>query len=278
MKFQIVKITPEQAEKWLKRNKSNRRISAARVEAYARDMDNGKWLLTPQGITLDSKDNVLDGQHRLEAIILHGKPVEMVVFRDVSPNVREVLDRGRARTVADYLRMSGVTKHVVLQAAMARGLNNLDNGTTSGVFTTSDAKTVMKKYAKAFEWLQETIVVSGLATGPYLSAIAWSLPLGDVVDDFHRKVMLGVELKAKSPELALRNVLTNARLIGVNKTADTYMKVLNCVAAAFDKQPILRNVYPSTVGYKRIAQLTGRSVPEGELTSKRIARQVKIAA
>jgi hypothetical protein len=269
--FKTVMVTPKMAETWLAHNESNRGLSDSRVESYARDMENGKWQLNPQGIVLNGRGNVLDGQHRLAAVIRYGKPVQMVVCSGAPHSVREVIDRGRGRTLADYLRMNGVSRHVVLTAAVARGLHHLDGGVTYGVFTINDAKGVMKEYAAEFEWLDSALVISGLARGPYLASVLWSLALGERVDKFHHSVMTGENLKAKSPEIALRNILLSMKKGGSGglTTIDIYLKTLNCIAAAVDGESIQRNVYPSTIGYKRVAKLLGKKITDGNLLGQK---------
>ena len=114
-----VMVTPDMAARWLERNTSNRSVSMVTVRRYARDMDAGHWMLTGEGIKFASDGTLLDGQHRLMAIIIHGKPVMMDVHRGIPKEAQRVMDTGRARSAADSLHLTG-EKHSTIIAAAAR--------------------------------------------------------------------------------------------------------------------------------------------------------------
>jgi hypothetical protein len=121
MYVQRVLVTPEMALEWLTRAESTlpdgtkilqRGRRPAHVKELARAMENGDWLLTPQGIALAPEapwntGAVLDGQHRLEAVMEYGKPVEFMVTFNVDPATFKVLDTGKARSGADVLTSMG---------------------------------------------------------------------------------------------------------------------------------------------------------------------------
>src|SRR5438128_5136838 len=89
------------------------------VRAFAEAMRRGDWLVTHQGIAVDSNGVLVDGQHRLAAIIEAERPVEMTVFTDVDPDTFDVLDTGKRRNAADVLAIEG-EKSATMLAAMVR--------------------------------------------------------------------------------------------------------------------------------------------------------------
>jgi D-Tyr-tRNAtyr deacylase len=101
-------ISPAMAEKWLEKNLSNRVLRATTVALYARQMTAGQWLLTHQGICLDATGNLVDGQHRLSAVVKAGVAVWMMVSRmDTEHTARSLpLDLGVKRTFSDLLNLS----------------------------------------------------------------------------------------------------------------------------------------------------------------------------
>lgn len=104
-------ITPELADIYLTGNVMNRPLSPPRVAAFARDMIAGKWVVTHQGIAVDSESRLLDGQHRLRAIIASGKTVRMMVSFNVPPAAIHQIDVGiRPRSIADTASMIRGTK------------------------------------------------------------------------------------------------------------------------------------------------------------------------
>ena len=80
MDTKVTTITPEMAREWLKKNMHNNRpVLKATVHNYARQMRCGTWNLTHQGIAFDQNGELVDGQHRLSAIIEANVPVKMNV-------------------------------------------------------------------------------------------------------------------------------------------------------------------------------------------------------
>ena len=111
METKVVTVTPEMAREWLTKNmSSNRPVLRSTVHGYARMMRTGGWKLTHQGIAFDQNGELIDGQHRLHAVIEANVPVEMNVTYDVERKPGEVftIDMGRKRTYANVAQMSGI--------------------------------------------------------------------------------------------------------------------------------------------------------------------------
>jgi len=100
------------ATKWLENSKEikNRRISESTVQKWASDMAEGRWKPNPQVMMLDANDGVLDGQHRLWAIIESNTSQWMNVSRQVPSDIIDVADSGNARTTAQVLSMLGIAQ------------------------------------------------------------------------------------------------------------------------------------------------------------------------
>lgn len=96
-------ITPEIARHMLQRNVSNRNLRPTKVEEYAKQMKAGEWQITHQGIAVNHKGELIDGQHRLTAIVKSNKTVQMFVARgfDVDGHDGLMVDTGAKRTLAD---------------------------------------------------------------------------------------------------------------------------------------------------------------------------------
>lgn len=124
-------VTPEQAEAWLGRNKRNRHIRQSLVQQYARDMKDGNWPYTGDAIRFDTDGNLLDGQHRLKAIVEAGVPLDIEVIRGLAPETQNVMDTGAKRTYGDMLALHGYTAPGVLAAA-ARIALRVENGLILG--------------------------------------------------------------------------------------------------------------------------------------------------
>jgi hypothetical protein len=101
-------MTPELASKYLEHNISNRNLSNSNVNFYADQMRNGKWMNNGETIKIATDGTLIDGQHRLSAIIKSGVSMEMVVVDNISLDSVPTIDTGRARTASDVLSMKGI--------------------------------------------------------------------------------------------------------------------------------------------------------------------------
>lgn len=111
-------ITPEVAKRYLLANTRNRKLGRNRVLFYASMMRDGHWKLTHQGIGFDDVGSLIDGQHRLEAVVLSGCTVQMWVARGLAEESKPHIDDGKPRSDADIITMSGyeITKNEVAVA------------------------------------------------------------------------------------------------------------------------------------------------------------------
>lgn len=99
---QVEYVTPEIARRWLlTRAAQQRSLRPHRVGQYARDMRQGRWSLTHQGIAFSDAGHLIDGQHRLAAVIEAGVSVDMMVTRGLPSETFVGMDRGMLRSAAD---------------------------------------------------------------------------------------------------------------------------------------------------------------------------------
>lgn len=90
------------AIRWLEKNYAHQRTIRNRdVARYATMMREGRWKLTHQGIAFSDTGKLLDGQHRLWAIIEAGVPVKLMVTRGLSEDSFVALDQNRVRSFSD---------------------------------------------------------------------------------------------------------------------------------------------------------------------------------
>lgn len=106
MHFQEVTITPEMAVEMLSHNMRNRQVNHKRVKAYTKDITKGKWTCSPTPIAFTGDGTLIDGQHRLNAVISANMPVKMIVAYDVP--VDSVIDRGLPRDSGSALYIRGI--------------------------------------------------------------------------------------------------------------------------------------------------------------------------
>jgi hypothetical protein len=127
MRTETIAVTPAMAEHWLERNHDNRPLRYHKVKEWARAIADGRWQLTHQGIAIDEAGNLLDGQHRLSAIVETGATVEMLVTFDAPRATFTQIDTTLPRSVRD---VTGASMLVVgMVNVILRG--SLNNATPS---------------------------------------------------------------------------------------------------------------------------------------------------
>lgn len=111
-----VHIDPDMARRMLSRNKINRTLRAEKVDTYARDMAAGRWTIDTNAICTDPDGYLLNGQHRLHAVIKSGATILFSVMRNVPRNAMKNMDTGAGRTPGDTLRFAGERNANILAA------------------------------------------------------------------------------------------------------------------------------------------------------------------
>lgn len=106
-KVSIVTFTVEMAEEIISKSlpEDNYRSPKTNiVNMYAKDMEEGKWMFCGDCIRFDKNGKLIDGQHRLRAIIKSKKPQKFVVIEGLEVNSALVMDIGHKRSIEDYLK------------------------------------------------------------------------------------------------------------------------------------------------------------------------------
>jgi len=216
---QVVKVTPDLAREWLGRNAKNRRLRESAVEAFARDMRAGEWLLTHQGVAFSAAGMLLDGQHRLAAVERAGVEVEMMVTTGLPEKVKGkvlttmgAVDRGAVRSVADQLSIEhGVERSALASAAALVIAQVCVRPVKLKRVTVSQVLRILSVYGDGIGWVVERVSrLKQLRPAPVLGAVAfvWSNPKDrKMTEEFYHSFVTGESLGAGSPVLMLRNWL-----------------------------------------------------------------------
>lgn len=123
--------TPALAEVFMALNTNNRRIRSRGVDRLARIMTDGRYIETPVPIIVCSDGLVIDGQHRLSAIIQAGVSAPLTFAFGWPHQIFKVLDTGIVRSNGDALHIAGEEWSVQLAAAL-RKLENVRSGAPRG--------------------------------------------------------------------------------------------------------------------------------------------------
>lgn len=119
--YEVQDITPTLAMKWLNTvNTHNRNMRTGRVADYARDMRLGQWRENGDAIRFADDGTLLDGQHRLAAVVESGCTVPMLVVTGLDVAAQDTVDDGIRRTLPDVLKLRGETDVMSLAAVLRR--------------------------------------------------------------------------------------------------------------------------------------------------------------
>jgi len=123
----VITITPQLARYALDNiEEKNRKRSGRKVDEYVGGMEDG-WMLTGQPIIFSRCGRLLDGGHRLTAVIKSGKKIRTLAVFGVAYEAFSFLDIGRKRTPANTLEVLGVS-HATTKAGAMRWVYILTMG------------------------------------------------------------------------------------------------------------------------------------------------------
>lgn len=111
-------IDPNLAALWLSFNTHNRPLKDTNLEKISADLRNGRWKYTAEPIKFSKTGVLLDGQHRLHAIVRTGISALCLVVPGLDDEAQNVMDSGAARGAADALALAGEKNAPTLAAAV----------------------------------------------------------------------------------------------------------------------------------------------------------------
>lgn len=104
-RVEVVQMTPERAERLLDQNTRNRNVKIDREKNYAGQMRNGDWRVDGNPIRVGHDGVLLDGQHRLYAIVESGTTQTVLLVTGLEPASMVAIDTGVSRSLADLLKL-----------------------------------------------------------------------------------------------------------------------------------------------------------------------------
>jgi hypothetical protein len=209
-------IGPEEAADILaNRNKRNRAISPKTVNEYARQMAAGEFPFIADPVRFDHDGNLIDGQHRLAAVVGSGQPQQFVIVRNLDPETQKYMDAGRKRTATDQLRIEGMPSPSVAasigrfvmhwQAGDVPGFNTKFSTAEVVDFVESNLDRIEAASAHARGLYRATRSSQAISGASYF--MAREVADAETADVFFNLLVSGAGLDTGSPILLLRNKL-----------------------------------------------------------------------
>lgn len=243
----IETITPDQARELLKNNAGNRRIREAWVEALSKLMLSGAFTVTHQGIAIGNNGVVLDGQHRLLAIVRAGRPCRIMVTRGMDKEKFKWIDAGKSRSAPDRIHLvsdQGINAVACsITAFYLRCAQGKQSPTTTEIEDVFLDLTDSILFAAA-AWLNPVKSVTKRAVGAALACYHSKHPIE--ASAFCESYMTGAMLAEGNPVLTLREAISSNR---ARSEHDQYWKAIAAMRAHLDKRNI-RNLSAATADFQ----------------------------
>lgn len=275
MKTALEVVTPEMAREYLTHNTGNRPLRQTWINGLVGMIQRGQWAETHQGIAFAKSGRLLDGQHRLHAIMAAGRSVRLLVTRELDEDVFVHIDGGRTRSLQDRLKLIGDSEPANTYAvAITRAYLWLAGDKSRVVGATVD--TLENTFLR---FSDEVSYVAHLFSRRKVVKITVA-PVGAAVmiymrhdkergTDFCDSLVRGADLPSGSPILALREGLMAGRIAG---ESEKYWKTINATRY-FHRGDDVRSLVAATEDwegnqYQRLADKLVRNREKGAETRK----------
>ncbi len=217
--IQLEKIGPAEAQDLLdKHNPRNRTWSPKTFSKYVRAIEANDWQFVGDPIRIDVDGNLIDGQHRLRAVVETGATLEFVVIRGLATETQRYMDAGRGRSAADQLKIEGMAS-APLAASIATCAMRWERGD------------ILAQYLKfspfeVVDWTEShlDIVEAAVTTAQRVRGAIGATPSligGAFIEGLHAApqtgpaffegLITGAELGPGSPVLALRDSISRGK-------------------------------------------------------------------
>lgn len=252
MKVETKFVSPVMAEHMLKTMGPNRPVATSRVMTLANEMRLGKWQLNGETIIVSDTGRLLDGQHRLLAIIESGCTVQLAIASDVPEESFQTIDTGKARSHGDIGAMAGVVRPKASMAAANMVWRLWHHTGVTEVCPPAFALEVVNRFPAIQKWAsfvkakpsRNVVPAGSLLTGlVYLEDVA---KMPHRAEQFFAGIDSGADLSDGSPILTLRQRMINMRASGQIMTAATCWNSVARALTAVEEGELLYKIQAET--------------------------------
>lgn len=252
-------ITPYQATMLLKGNTDNRTLNQNRVTRYANDILKNMWVEdTGELIKISKTGKIIDGQHRLVAIIKAGIGIHLHIAYDIQDDVFQVIDSGKPRSAGDVFKIAGVKNYNNI-SAIIQLYNNIYNNKSTAASVSIEKRLSAKELLVIYKLNPEywdDIVKRSIN---YRLAFQGVLPISEIgalialfdnynsekSDDFISQLCKGVNV-SNNAIILLRNKLISDKLNSQHKMSASIKRALIIKSWNY----FIKNIEPKILRFK----------------------------
>lgn len=214
----LVEVTPAIAEEFLKSNTCNRPKTDYAVSVYSRAMTDGQWGLSTDAIGFDVDGVLVNGQHRLYAVIDSGTTQFFYVVRNLPKTTFQHVDQHRKRTSGDALGLLGEANSNQL-AAMVHRIYMIKSGSTVPTRERPSTASIIEfinehpQIRQSAQFVSSLTGIKKIMTLSEAGALHYSFAQRHMegANVFFEKLVAGTGLEFGDPIFTLRELLINAK-------------------------------------------------------------------
>jgi hypothetical protein len=261
--FAIETIDSSKAKQMLATNTNNRPLNERNLTKIANAMRLNHWEFNGDPIRISEDGDLLDGQHRLSAIVQVDAALPFAVIRGLSPAVFHTIDTNQPRTAADVFAINGEDNASSLVSAL-RFVDLATHNYHTNRHSNIQMEIMLEEhprirdsvaYIKGFKATALKVPARVLYGYHYLMSAKDST----LADAFFAKLLTGENVSADEPVYVLRNTLiANATRKRSAAFSAKYIAAIVCKAWNHTRQG------------RRIAQLKwqGEGTKKGKVREK----------
>jgi hypothetical protein len=244
MDIEIKVITPIEAASILRHNNpKNRNIQTNRVARYVKEMLSGRWTENGDPIRFDVNGNLIDGQHRLSAVVGASMQQSFLVVKNVEHDAIYTIDTGKTRNAGDILAIDSEVapqKAQTYAAALKTFVTYKKEGkvVVSAKMNNADVSAAYQEHdvliTEVSDWLFPLLAgqVNLLPKGQVLAlAMIFTELCENGAQEFMGDVITGANLADNSPQKNLREFLIKVKMKTIKRTSEekvnTFIKAWN---------------------------------------------------
>ena len=215
---EIVDVTPAMAADWLALNMHNRHARRNVLTGYAADMSDGHWQFNGDTIRFCEDGSLLDGQHRLAALIDADITLPMIIVRGLAATSQETMDGGAKRKFGDVLKLRGESNSEHLSAILRR-VTLWEAGSRKSENNMQPTNAQMSATLDKYGWLRDILhparsIADACGLTPSVVGVCWWLFSRIDQDDcegFMTALRYGENLQRRDPIYELRGAIDRTR-------------------------------------------------------------------
>jgi hypothetical protein len=246
-KTTLREISPEIAEEYLSKSEGNRKLNKYRVAMYIRDLQKGNWGIGDT-IKFDVNGILIDGHHRLTAVLQSGITARFLVTTGLPPESRSFINLATPWKLSEISKVAGHAfsqQHFAVAKILEFGLNGGVQNTRKSSTSYTENLTLVQKYAPALTFAIKHCVGKKYAPAPVMAVVARAFYSQDTnrLIQFVDVLSSGIPISAKEDTAAirLRNFIINSREAGhMMDRAELYKRANRAVWCFCKRKPVGR--------------------------------------